>query len=412
MVSCIRRKLTGWFYQRFTSMGRVLVILTFFCGIAGMNTVNSRVYFLFAVSFGFLTVAFFLSKKNLSGLNYNLKLPEYTTAGETLQIQLSLDHSGNRPYCDAAVSLKDVPDRLVFLNPDFKKKYIQRLEKDKFYTVTWDLNCPKRGVYHVGNIIIELSDPFGFMRSMRRVPDIRRLVVYPRFYPLKHVTIPLGRKYHHGGVSFSSKVGDSVEFFSVREFREGDEVSRIHWKSWAKHGKPIVKEFLEEYFVRIALILDTYIPDPLVPFQQSKLEAAVSMAASITNYFAQQDYLIDVFAAGPNFYHITAGRSLAFQEQILEILACVEPGSQPDFPEIKHHLIPAMNNITSAILILLNWDSTRQKFVEELLSFNSYLKVIILSDKESIPDLPSDSGVNATYCCIPFTGEEICLEEL
>ena len=41
---------------------------------------------------------------------------------------------------------------------------------------------------------------------------------------------------------------------------EGDPLRKIHWRSWARRGKPVVKEYQEEYFSRIALVLDTFLP--------------------------------------------------------------------------------------------------------------------------------------------------------
>ena len=44
----------------------------------------------------------------------------------------------------------------------------------------------------------------------------------------------------------------------MRDYRPGDPLRRIHWKSWAKTGRPVVKEYQDEFFVRHGLILDTF----------------------------------------------------------------------------------------------------------------------------------------------------------
>lgn len=58
----------------------------------------------------------------------------------------------------------------------------------------------------------------------------------------------------------SSSTGDAIEFVGTRDYREGDPPRNIHWRSWARRGAPVVKEYQEEYFCRIALILDTFLP--------------------------------------------------------------------------------------------------------------------------------------------------------
>ena len=60
-----------------------------------------------------------------------------------------------------------------------------------------------------------------------------------------------------GGVSLAASVGDSEEFIGLRDYRPGDPLQKVHWKSFARTGKPIVREFQDEFFERHALILDT-----------------------------------------------------------------------------------------------------------------------------------------------------------
>ena len=69
-------------------------------------------------------------------------------------------------------------------------------------------------------------------------------------------------RYQEGGVALAANIGRSEEFVSLREYRHGDPVRHIHWRSWAKTGKPIVKEFEDEFFVRHALVLDTFTDEP------------------------------------------------------------------------------------------------------------------------------------------------------
>jgi len=81
------------------------------------------------------------------------------------------------------------------------------------------------------------------------------------------------------GVALASNVGQSEEFVSLRDYRRGDPLRHIHWRSWAKAGKPVVKEFEDEFFVRHALVLDTFIDDP----HSELFEEAVSVAASFAS---------------------------------------------------------------------------------------------------------------------------------
>ena len=80
-------------------------------------------------------------------------------------------------------------------------------------------------------------------------------LVYPRFYSMESFQLPLGRRYQPGGIPLASHTGDSLEFMGTREYRPGDPIKHIHWRSWARVGKPVVMEFQEEFFSRIGIIL-------------------------------------------------------------------------------------------------------------------------------------------------------------
>ena len=70
---------------------------------------------------------------------------------------------------------------------------------------------------------------------------------------------------------------------------------RIHWRSWAKLGRPVVKEFQDEFFVRHALVLDTFTdPDDVQIFEE-----AVSIAASFACSIDTQESLLDLLFVDP-----------------------------------------------------------------------------------------------------------------
>ena len=128
-------------------------------------------------------------------------------------------------------------------------------------------------------------------------------------------------KYQQGGVSLAASVGESEEFVSLRDYRPGDPVRHIHWPSWAKTGEPIVKEFQDEFFTRHALILDTFMPVAA----SAVFEEAVSVAASLVCTIQAQESLLDLMFVGPEAYCFTMGRGVGHIEQLLEILASVQP---------------------------------------------------------------------------------------
>ena len=122
-------------------------------------------------------------------------------------------------------------------------------------------------------------------------------------------------------------------------------------------------------------------------------ERAVSVSASISDYMARQDYLVDLFAAGPNLYHLTAGRSLAYLDQILDILACVESNPKEPFDVIEPQLAEVMSRISTVICVMLDWNESRRIFAHRLARQGAAVKVVIVRDTPCTLDPQVDADV-------------------
>jgi len=105
-------------------------------------------------------------------------------------------------------------------------------------------------------------------------------------------------------VALASTIGEAEEFVGLREYRPGDPLQRVHWKSFARTGKPIVKEFQDEFFERHALVLDTSTDRG----EDIAFEEAVAVAASFVYAIDTQECLLDLLFVGAAVHTYTGGR--------------------------------------------------------------------------------------------------------
>jgi uncharacterized protein (DUF58 family) len=270
------------------------------------------------------------------------------------------------------------------------------------------LHCPRRGVYPLRGYRLESDFPFGVLRSFRHFAHDSRLVVCPQYTPLARLELPTGRRYQPGGVALASETGDSVEFVGSREFREGDNIRDIDWRATGRLDRLIVREYRQEYFLCVAVILDTHVPrargllsGPLTlpsprggegrvrgarARRRQSFEHAVSLTAAISEYLARREYVVEIFAAGSTLYHLTAGRSLAYLEQILDILACVDENPHEPFAAIEPELIGGLSQISTVICVFLDWNDTRRAFVRNVKEQGAGVKAIVISDEPAGTD--------------------------
>src|SRR5581483_5506624 len=150
----------------------------------------------------------------------------------------------------------------------------------------------------------------------------------------------------------------------------------IHWRSWAKVGKPIVKEFEDEFFVRHALILDTFTDDP----RSETLEEAISVASSFACTVLTQESLLDLLFVGAESYCFTAGRGLGHADQMLEILAAVKACTDQSFASLEKLVINHVAVVSGCVCVFIAWDAARQEFVKKLRALGVPMLVFVIID--------------------------------
>jgi uncharacterized protein (DUF58 family) len=110
----------------------------------------------------------------------------------------------------------------------------------------------RRGPLGATGWTIGTSDPLGFFRGRRVSPDSELALVLPRFVSLA------GRRQAREleASSAAPRAGSGNELLGIREYRAGDSLRRIHWRSSARHGELVVREYEPPGLQRVAIFLD------------------------------------------------------------------------------------------------------------------------------------------------------------
>ncbi len=290
------------------------------------------------------------------------RLPDRVACGSTVEMSVRITNRGPLTAYDLSVLEWRPPGEIQQAgDPD----YVTRLAPGETTTLRRRLLATRRGVYDLSGPGVATAFPFGIYHKIRRLEAPRRLLVYPRFQPLSSLRIPAGRKHQPGGLQLVSAVGDSEEFLGNREYRPGDRLRDVDHRAWARRGYPIVREHQQEYLTRIALVLDTYV-DRRGRKARADFEAAISLGAGIADALSRQEYVVDVFAAGPDLYHFQAGRSLAYLDNILDVLACLEPCRRRPFARVGPSLVEMLDTVSTAVLVFLDWDEERRQLATRI----------------------------------------------
>ena len=388
-----------WMTRRFTGAGFLTLGTLVTAGALGIDTNQTLAYQIFTFLCALLAAAMLAALLLRPRFQVERALPRMVTAGASFDYRVLVKNLGTRP-ADGLALLEDLADprpslaefRATLKFPTYRgwwrlamRNQVAHIDETALPALAPRAEAElrvrglayRRGTLQFAGATIASADPLGLFRSLARIAQPDKLVVLPRRYNLPQLSLPGARRYQHGGVTLASSVGESEEFMSLRDYRPGDPLQRIHWKSYARSGKPVVKEYQDEFFERYALVLDTFTDRDGAVFEE-----AVSLAASFACTLNTQECLLDLMFVGAESYCYTAGRGQMQPESLVEILAGVRASHDHAFRRLHDALLERRSALSGCILILLAWDEARQALVRTLQQSGLPLKVLVVSERE------------------------------
>ncbi|BDS06181.1 hypothetical protein NT6N_12210 [Oceaniferula spumae] len=250
---------------------------------------------------------------------------------------------------------------------------LPKISPGETVSTTLTLTPNKRGIISLTDLRVCLPDPLGVFQRVRKTQSTAdKLVVLPHRYRLPPYNIPGNARFQLGGEAASSTTGQSGDFTCVREYRPGDPLRHIHWKSWARTGKAIVKEYEDVFFPRYGLVLDTFAPAE----EADLFEEAVSVAASFAASIDTRETLLDLMFIRDEAYVFSAGRGEERIDKMLEVLAGVQCEPIQDFEALQNLVLRYRDDLTACICIFTGWCEQRRDTVQNLQRAGVELKVI------------------------------------
>lgn len=214
--------------------------------------------------------------------------PARVTAGSTARVRLelaNLTRLSTRPLLaeDRVPYALGAPPRFV----------LDRLPGGRTAAVSYSLRSEVRGRYAIGPLRLRLADPFGLCELTRSFTATDSLVVVPRVWPLGPVDA--GGMWAGTGDSLTRNAAASGEDdVATREYREGDDLRRVHWRSTARRGELMVRREEQPRQMRATVLLDSRPSAHRGEGPASSFEWAVSAAASAAAHLAGLGYAVRI----------------------------------------------------------------------------------------------------------------------
>ncbi|HET7328369.1 MAG TPA: DUF58 domain-containing protein [Nocardioidaceae bacterium] len=252
--------------------------------------------------------------------------PSRIAVGQPTRVTLQLQNTGRLP--SSLVRVEDQVPYVLGSRPRFVLDETgPRWHRDINYTVRSEV----RGRFTLGPLRVRISDPFGLIELTRGFQARNVLTVTPQVHQLSHG--------HLGGEW--SGTGDNrprafaaagAEDVTVREYRDGDDLRRVHWPSSARLGELMVRREEQPFQSRATLIMDTRASAHRGSGPGSSFEWMVTAAASIGVHLAREGYALRLVSESGDDpvgqFHDRGSGAVGDSDDLLDRLAVIDTSSR------------------------------------------------------------------------------------
>ena len=247
--------------------------------------------------------------------------PARVATGDRSRVVLRIENISRLP-----TGLLLVEDTIPYLLGGRPRVVLDRLAPRRPVDVGYHVSGEMRGHYRVGPLTVRLMDPFGLCELPRAFTTTDTLVVTPQVVGLP--AVQLTGEWGGAGHSTSRSVGtQGDDDVATREYRHGDDLRRIHWKTTARRGELTVRREEQPWQSRGAVLLDTRLVAHRGDGPASSLEWAISAAASIGIHLAQNGFELRVVTDTGSEVSSAGLGGASFDGSLLDVLAVLSPSS-------------------------------------------------------------------------------------
>ena len=299
----------------------VVAVLLALCVIFALATGFWLLFRLAYVLLAAIPLCYLWARLNLLGLDVSVvRLIDRAQVGQTTDERIVVRNTTFLPKIWLEV---DDPSNL----PGRRGGRVVSLAGKAFRSWRTQTLLTRRGVYTVGPLTVSSGDPFGLFRASRRYGEQSSIIVYPPFFDLPHFTVPPANLPGEG--RFRKRTHYVTPNASgVRDYVAGDSFNRIHWRSTARMGKLMVKNFELDPASDIWIVLDLQRGAQAGSGDESTEEYGVKVAASVARHFLNQNRNVGLMLYSDKLEIIEAERGGQQITRILESLAVARATSE------------------------------------------------------------------------------------
>ena len=377
-----------------------VLALALVCFVVAQGTSIPLFLYLFYLLLALLVLAYAWSWSNLQGVRVTRDVgTRRAQVGEEARERLVIDNDW--PLPKLWIEVEDHSD--MPLHAAGFVAYLPGHERRRWTVRT---PCTMRGKWTLGPVTLHSGDPFGIFKLQRPIDATADIIVYPSTIDLPNFRLPSAEL--PGGADLRTRsfhVTPNVS--SIRDYVPGDSFNRIHWRSTARTGKLMVKEFELDPTADVWIVVDMHERSQAIAEEQRTLfrdrrmgreiqipesteEYIVSAAASIARHLLNGSRNVGMLAWGQHREIIPPEREARQLYKILESLAILRAHGTHQLGEVLIAESSQFSRSATMVVITSSTDPTWVSSLQQLL-YRGIRTVVIFVDQETFGGLPGNA---------------------
>jgi len=333
-----------------TTRGRCLLAAGFAAGLCAVVLNERDLLRVSAFVVALPLLAAWLATRARVGLHAaRFLFPGRVQVGSATEVRLELRSAGRLPT--GGLLLEDTVPYALGSRPRF---VVERLPRSTTTALRYPLKPVMRGIQQVGPLMARVTDPFGLVEYDRELAGRSRLVVVPRVFPLNGLPSGSGMGAGDDG-SIRLRSGQGEDDAVVREYRQGDDLRKVHWRSTARRDELMVRVEERPWRGGTTVLLDHRLTAHRGSGPTSSLEWAVSMTASVCLHLHRFGHQIRLVSDDGRVLAGGSGDGGHSDAVVLDALAALQPSHRRELaigldPGAGQEVIAILGGCTPAVV--------------------------------------------------------------
>jgi uncharacterized protein (DUF58 family) len=329
--------------------GRAYIVVMIVLFIGALLGRSNPLLLVFALMAGPFVANAWTSFVLLKRLEVERHVPERVMAGEPTSVELALRNNKRR----LSAWVMTLRDQIVSDSERLPAEVlIPRVPPQSTRTGHYRLRLMHRGRHVLGPLSISTRFPLGLVERGLTVARTDSILVYPR---VGRLTVGWTQRMQHATDLVPQMAPRSGpfhdEFHKLREYRRGDDLRAIHWKTSARRNELMVREFRESRDRQLIVLLDPWKPSRGTEQDIEQSEVAISVAATICVHHLHNSRDSHLYFAAHGEPFADWDSSGGSTESLLDMLALLQAATAPDLARLQSAAAAHIGSRSRVLLI-------------------------------------------------------------